>query len=89
MKYITIGLTVIFLGLQYQIWFHKGGLRTEYEVMKQKAAAAEEQNRKLAQRNEQLKAEVKDLKNGYEAVTEMARTQLHYIQAGETFYKVQ
>ena len=57
--------------------------------MRQKAQAAQEQNRRLVQRNQELKAEVDDLKNGYEAVTEIARSQLHYIQAGETFYKIQ
>ena len=88
MKLISIGLAAILLGLQYQIWFHKGGLRTQHDVMRQKATAAELQNKELSDRNAALKAEVYDLKNGYEAVTEIARQQLHYIQSGETFYKV-
>ena len=89
MKYISIVLTVVFLGLQYQIWFHNGGLRNQYENMKQKAEAADAQNQALVERNEALKAEVDDLKNSYDAVTEIARNQLHYIQSGETFYKIQ
>ncbi|UOP05268.1 FtsB family cell division protein [Conchiformibius kuhniae] len=89
MKYISVGLAVVFLGLQYQIWFHNKGLRSQYSEMRQKAQSTEEQNRRLAQRNQELKAEVDDLKNGYEAVTEIARSQLHYIQSGETFYKIQ
>ena len=89
MKYISIVLTVVFLGLQYQIWFHNGGLRNQYETMKQKAEAADAQNQALVERNEAVKAEVDDLKNSYDAVTEIARNQLHYIQSGETFYKIQ
>ncbi|MDO5355985.1 MAG: septum formation initiator family protein [Conchiformibius sp.] len=89
MKYITLGLAAILIGLQYQVWFHDGGLKSRYDTMKQKAAMMQEQNRQLAERNKALKAEVDDLKNGYEAVSEIARNQLHYIQAGETFYKIQ
>ena len=89
MKYITFGLLAVLLGLQYQIWIHGGGLKGQYGQMKQKAAMRQEQNRQLAERNKALKAEVDDLKNGYEAVSEIARNQLHYIQAGETFYKIQ
>lgn len=89
MKYITLILALVLVGLQYQIWFHDKGLRSQYNEMRQKATAVQEQNRELMQRNHELKAEVDDLKNGYEAVTEIARNQLHYIQAGETFYKIQ
>lgn len=89
MKYITFTLAAIFLILQYQIWFHNKGLRGQYADMHQKATAMQEQNRQLIQRNQELKAEVDDLHNGYEAVTEIARNQLHYVQAGETFYKIQ
>lgn len=89
MKYISVVLAAVLLGLQYQIWFHDNGLKGRYNEMKRKAAMVEEQNRQLAERNEALKAEVDDLKNGYEAVSEITRSQLHYIQAGETFYKIQ
>lgn len=57
--------------------------------MKLKAMQMDEQNRESRERNQALRAEVHDLKNGYEAVSEIARSQLHYIQAGETFYKIQ
>ena len=89
MKYISLVLFAIFLGLQYQIWFHNQGLKKQYDDMTAKAKAAENQNIQLKERNIALKAEVDDLKNGYEAVTEIARNQLHYIQSGETFYRVQ
>lgn len=55
MKYISVGLAVVFLGLQYQIWFHNKGLRSQYSEMRQKAQSTEEQNRRLAQRNQALK----------------------------------
>lgn len=78
-----------FFGLQYQIWFHNGGLKWQYNAMKQKAFQAKEQNKHLQERNQKLKAEVDDLQNGYEAISEIARNQHKYIQSGETFYKIQ
>lgn len=57
--------------------------------MKLKAMQMDEQNRESRERNQALRAEVHDLKHGYEAVSEIARSQLHYIQAGETFYRIQ
>lgn len=89
MKYISLALLVILLGLQYQIWFHNNGLKGQYTEMKLKAMQMDEQNRESRERNQALRAEVHDLKHGYEAVSEIARSQLHYIQAGETFYKIQ
>lgn len=88
MKLITLGLALAFLGLQYKIWLSDGGLTFQHEAMKQKARHMQEQNKQLAARNQELKAEVDDLKNGYEAISEIARNQYKYIQAGETYYKI-
>ena len=40
------------------------------------------------QRNERLHAEVKELREGREALEERARSQLGFIKEGETFYRV-
>ena len=40
------------------------------------------------QRNEQLHAEVQELKDGREALEERARSQLGFIKEGEKFYRV-
>lgn len=45
-------------------------------------------NDSLTQRNETLHAEVKELKQGKEALEERARSQLGFIKDGETFYRV-
>ena len=46
------------------------------------------ENEGLRQRNGQLKAEVKDLKQGLTALEERARHDLGMIGSGETFYQV-
>lgn len=88
MKWITLTLTAVLLSLQYQLWLHKGGLHQQYAHISQQAQVLTQQNQLLRHSNNILKAEVEDLKNGYEAISEMARNNLGYIQDGEIFYQM-
>ena len=76
----------IFL-LQYPLWFGKGGwLRVwslERQVQEQKQT-----NAMLRQRNGALDAEVRDLKQGFEAIEERARYELGLIKQDEIFFQV-
>ena len=76
----------IFL-LQYPLWFGKGGwLRVwslERQVQEQKQT-----NASLSQRNSALDAEVRDLKQGFEAIEERARYELGLIKQDEIFLQV-
>ena len=47
-----------------------------------------EENRRLAVRNSALEGEVTDLKQGFSAAEERARTDLGMIAEGETFYQI-
>lgn len=87
MKWITLGLLLTFLGLQYQIWVHNGGLANQYQHTYQEAQQSQEINDQSALRNKRLKAQIKDLQDGYDSVSEIARSQLGYIQEGEVFYR--
>jgi len=80
-------MLVVILGLQYRLWFGNGSYSEVWQlqqiVAQQKAA-----NGLLSERNEQLNAEVLDLKNGYDAIEERARFSLGMIGQDETFYMV-
>ena len=60
------------------------------EVLRLRAAVAARQaeNARVAERNRQLAAEVHDLKQGYSALEERARSDLGMIASDETFYQV-
>ena len=45
-------------------------------------------NNELTLRNEELHAEVQELRQGKEALEERARSHLGFIKEGETFYRI-
>ena len=87
MRFLVLALLVLIAALQYPLWFGKGGWLRVWELdrqlQEQRAA-----NEKLRQRNAALEAEVRDLKNGYEAIEERARSELGMIKPDEVFYEV-
>ncbi|KAB7627941.1 cell division protein FtsB [Alkalilimnicola sp. S0819] len=87
MRWVTAGLAVILLLLQYALWFGEGGL-IELWRLEEAVATQRAENTELRQRNVTLEAEVKDLKSGLEAVEERARGELGMIRDGEVFYQV-
>ncbi|MDJ0861327.1 MAG: cell division protein FtsB [Gammaproteobacteria bacterium] len=83
-----IGILIVLLGLlQYKLWVGDGSL-SELWYRKQKISAQEMNNTALRQRNQQLEAEVRDLKEGLDAAEERAREELGMVKRGEVFYLV-
>jgi cell division protein FtsB len=86
-KWLAGTLLVVVLLLQYRLWLSGDGVhelaRLSAAVERQKADNAE-----AAERNEQLVAEVADLKAGMAAIEERARSELGMIGRNETFYQV-
>ncbi len=87
MRAIVIFLVVIVGILQYQYWFGATG-QVEVSALQQQIAQQKQINLALQQRNEQLYAEVEDLKQGLEAVEERARSDLGMLKPQETFYQL-
>jgi cell division protein FtsB len=87
MKILAFTLAAFVLLLQYPLWLGKGGwLRVwslDQQVQEQKEA-----NARLSRRNGALDAEVRDLKQGFEAIEERARYELGLIKQDEIFFQV-
>ncbi len=75
------------IGLQYRLWVGSGSF-SEVWALQQKVAMQQQANEALRERNEQLNADVLDLKSGYDAIEERARFNLGMIAEDETFYVV-
>ncbi len=87
MKFLLAGLLAVLALLQYRLWVSDEGMREVWHL----EAAIESQraeNAVLAERNDQLRAEVADLKKGLTALEERARHDLGMISVTETFYQV-
>ena len=87
MKVLAAVLAGLILALQYPLWFGKGGWLKVRELDRQ-LAAQQTANAGLKARNEALDAEVRDLKQGMDAIEERARTELGMIRKDEVFYQV-
>ena len=87
MRYITVAILVLLALVHAELWFGKGGVPRTVELgnrlRTQKAA-----NDAARQRNEQLAAEVRDLKEGLEMVEEKARYELGMIKPDEILVQV-
>ncbi len=81
-------LLVLILGkLQYVLWFGKNGI-SDYSQVSSDVILQKEVNQGLRNRNQQMFAEIDDLKKGSEAIEERARLELGMIKKGETFYRI-
>lgn len=87
MRWLSIAFIALVVLLQYPLWIGKGGwLRVwdvDHQLQQQKDA-----NRKLELRNAGLDAEVRDLKQGYDAIEERARFELGMIRQDEVFVQI-
>jgi len=87
MKILLLVLCAVLVLLQVQLWTGEGSItdikRLDREIVVQTAA-----NQQLQKRNDALKQEVNDLKNGLDSIEERARSELGLIKKGETFYLI-
>jgi cell division protein FtsB len=77
----------LLVSIQYPLWLGKGGWLRVWEVDRQ-ISAQREINTRLKTRNGAMEAEVRDLKQGFEAVEERARSELGMVKQDEIFFQV-
>jgi cell division protein FtsB len=82
MRLVTLALILLIGWVQAELWFGKSGVRHVSE-MSSELAALRATNDAAKQRNDQLQAEVSDLKEGLEMVEEKARSELGMIKPDE------
>ena len=87
MRWLMAILLLVLVLLQFKLWFGEGGFQ-EVRGLEQRVAAKARENEVLQQRNDELQAEVEDLRERLDAVEERARSELGLIREGEQFYQV-
>jgi cell division protein FtsB len=87
MRILTLFLAILIAALQYPLWLGKGSWLRVWDLSRQ-IEQQQAANAKLKARNDSLDAEVRDLKQGYAAIEERARSELGMIKRDEVFYQV-
>lgn len=87
MRWLTLFLVTLILALQYPLWLGKGSWLRVWEVDRE-LSKQKEVSQKLKSRNASLDADVRDLKQGYEAIEERARSELGMVKRDEIFFQV-
>ncbi len=87
MKATLFILLALLFVLQFQFWVGNGGFIDALKI-KERVEFHKNENQKILERNLALKAEVLDLKQGYDAIEERSRQDLGLIKPGETFFQI-
>ena len=87
MRLLIFILAAFLLLFQYDFWFGKNGY-FDYQDTAKEIALRQQENEKLSQRKQISAAEIKDLKEGVDAIEERARLQHEMVKPSETFYRI-
>jgi cell division protein FtsB len=87
MRILALSLVAFILLLQYPLWLGKGGWLRVWDIDRQ-VQGQKQTNAKAQLRNGALDAEVRDLKQGFDAIEERARYELGMIRQDEIFFQV-
>ena len=87
MRWISLIFVALILLLQYPLWLGKGGWLKVWDIDRQ-VEAQKQLNQQTQTRNAVLDAEVRDLKQGTEAIEERARSELGMVKRDEVFFQI-
>ena len=87
MKIVGAILVCLIVLIQYPLWLGKGGWLTAWRL-ENKLETEQAKSVKLETRNAGLAAEVRDLKQGTEAIEERARYELGMVRPDEVFFQI-
>jgi cell division protein FtsB len=87
MRLLAFALAALTVLIQYPLWFGKGGWLRVAELERE-VQAQRDRNAALTARNAVMDAEVRDLKDGLDAVEELARFELGMVRKDEVFFQI-
>ncbi len=85
MKTLSVALIALIALIQYPLWLGKGSWFRVWEVDSQ-IKSQRDKNAQLQTRNNILDAEVRDLKQGLDAIEERARSEMGMVKQDEIFF---
>ena len=86
-RFLPTVLAIILVVLQAQLWLGRGSIRAVAEL-ERKVQDQKQSNDKARLVNEQLSAEINDLKEGLNMVEERARNELGMVKPNEIYVQI-
>lgn len=86
LRSLALGLLVLLMFLQYQLWFSSDGLGKTARL-KSSIAAQQASNEKFSKINNKLTQRISLIQHNQEALEDIARNQLGMIKKDETYYQ--
>jgi len=86
-RFLPVVLTLVLVVLQAQLWLGRGSIPTVTEL-ERKVQEQKQANDKARLVNEQLSAEINDLKEGLNMVEERARNELGMVKPNEIYVQI-
>lgn len=87
MRILTLLLIVLLGLLQYRLWFGQHSI-ADYFRQQEELKSQQASNLELEKRNRVLRADVRDLQQGLDAIEERARNELGLIREDEVFFRM-
>ncbi|WP_117235834.1 cell division protein FtsB [Vibrio maerlii] len=87
MRIFALVLLCLLGWLQYTLWMGKNGI-VDYQRVSNDIEIQRQVNTNLQDRNNEMFAEIDDLRQGLDAIEERARHELGLVKDGETFYRI-
>ncbi len=82
---LRVALVLLLLLLTHQLWYGEGGILRR-NALQARIAELQQQNEALAQRNERLAAEIRELREGGPVVEEHARRLFNWVREDELLF---
>jgi cell division protein FtsB len=86
-RFLPVVLAIVMVVLQAQLWLGRGSIPTVTEL-ERKVQDQKQANDKARLVNEQLSAEINDLKEGLNMVEERARNELGMVKPNEIYVQI-
>ncbi len=87
MRVFALVLLCLLGWLQYTLWVGKNGI-VDFQRVSNDIDVQRQVNSNLQDRNNEMFAEIDDLRQGLDAIEERARHELGLVKDGETFYRI-
>lgn len=87
MRVFALALFMVLGWLQFEFWLGKNGW-LDFQAVSAETQTQHQVNQNLQARNNEMFAEIDDLRQGLDAIEERARHELGLIKEGETFYRI-